>query len=77
MPANYEVLFLQGGASLQFSMVPMNLLPAGTTADYIDHRRRGPTKAVEEAKKVGNVHVAATTKARAVHAHSRAPRRSS
>src|SRR5207247_137053 len=36
IPANYRVLFLQGGASLQFSMVPMNLLPPGGTADYID-----------------------------------------
>src|SRR3954469_14571963 len=35
IPANYKVLFLQGGASLQFSMVPMNLLSPGTTADYI------------------------------------------
>src|SRR5215470_5119985 len=35
VPADYEVLFLQGGASLQFSMVPMNLLGAGQTADYI------------------------------------------
>ena len=36
VPSNYKVLFLQGGASLQFSMVPMNLLGAGATADYID-----------------------------------------
>ena len=36
IPSNYRVLFLQGGASLQFSMVPMNLLTAGATADYID-----------------------------------------
>ena len=35
IPDNYRVLFLQGGASLQFSMVPMNLLPAGGSADYI------------------------------------------
>ena len=35
IPTNYKVLFLQGGASLQFAMVPMNLLPAGRTADYI------------------------------------------
>src|SRR6187431_542549 len=34
VPSNYRVLFLQGGASLQFTMVPMNLLPAGSTADY-------------------------------------------
>src|SRR3954464_8053851 len=36
IPAAYKVLFLQGGASLQFAMVPMNLLTPGTTADYID-----------------------------------------
>src|SRR5579872_6231548 len=36
MPSNYRVLFIQGGASMQFSMVPMNLLPPGGTADYID-----------------------------------------
>src|SRR5687767_14033042 len=35
IPSNYHVLFLQGGASLQFSMVPMNLLPSGGSADYI------------------------------------------
>src|SRR5262245_37500922 len=35
IPANYKILFLQGGASLQFSMVPMNLLTQGSTADYI------------------------------------------
>ena len=35
IPDDYHVLFLQGGASLQFSMVPMNLLPAGGSADYI------------------------------------------
>src|SRR5712672_3423778 len=39
VPSNYRVLFLQGGASLQFSMVPMNLLPPGATADYIDSGR--------------------------------------
>src|SRR5438094_3219370 len=36
VPASYKVLFMQGGASTQFSMVPMNLLGAGQTADYID-----------------------------------------
>ena len=35
VPANYKVLFLQGGASLQFSMVPLNLLTEGRTADYL------------------------------------------
>ena len=62
IPANYKVLFLQGGASLQFSMVPMNLLGSGETADYIDTGTWGD-KAVHEARKVGSVNVAATTKA--------------
>src|SRR5205085_2357925 len=61
IPANYKVLFLQGGASTQFSMVPMNLLTPGTTADYIDAGSWGD-KAIKEAKKVGNVNVAASTK---------------
>jgi phosphoserine aminotransferase len=60
IPANYRVLFLQGGASLQFSMVPMNLLTPGTTADYII-TGSWTEKAAKEAKKVGAVNVAATT----------------
>src|SRR5258706_5863317 len=35
IPENYKVLFLQGGASMQFTMIPMNLLPKGQSADYI------------------------------------------
>jgi phosphoserine aminotransferase len=62
IPDGYHVLFLQGGASLQFSMVPMNLLGAGATADYID-TGTWADKAIKEAKKVGTVNVAATTKA--------------
>jgi len=61
VPANYKVLFLQGGASLQFSMVPMNVLGAGQTADYIDSGSWGE-KAIKEAKRVGSVNVAASTK---------------
>ena len=61
IPSNYKVLFLQGGASLQFSMVPMNLLAPGTTADYIDAGSWGE-KAIKEAKKVGVVNIAASTK---------------
>ena len=49
IPDGYQVLFLQGGASLQFSMVPMNLLTAGATADYIVTGVVGQ-KAVKEAK---------------------------
>lgn len=62
VPSNYRVLFLQGGASLQFTMVPMNLLPAGATADYLV-TGVWSTKAVDEARKIGKVHIAATTKA--------------
>jgi len=61
VPANYKVLFLQGGASTQFSMVPMNLLDAGATADYIDCGSWAE-KAIKEARKVGTVNVAASTK---------------
>ena len=70
IPANYKVLFLQGGASLQFSMVPMNLLTPGSTADYIDAGSWGE-KAIKEAKKVGAVNVAASTKG---ENYSRVPR---
>ena len=59
VPANYHVLFLQGGASLQFSMVPMNLLPSGGSADYIITGSWGK-KALKEAKRSGNANVAAT-----------------
>jgi len=62
IPANYKVLFLQGGASLQFSMVPMNLLTPGLTADYIVTGDWGK-KALKEAKKVGTTAVAASTEA--------------
>ena len=61
IPSDYRVLFLQGGASLQFSMVPMNLLSPGETADYID-TGSWAAKAIAEARKVGSVHVAASTK---------------
>src|SRR5688500_125859 len=61
-PANYQVLMLQGGASLQFSMVPMNLLTPGSTADYID-TGTWADKAAKEAKRVGPVNVTGSTKA--------------
>jgi phosphoserine aminotransferase len=56
VPDDYRILFLQGGASLQFSMVPMNLLTEGTTADYIN-TGSWAEKAVKEARRVGNVHL--------------------
>jgi len=57
---DYQVLFLQGGASMQFSMVPMNLLGAGQTADYVN-TGAWASKAIKEAKKLGGVNVLADT----------------
>jgi len=62
IPDNYRVLFLQGGASLQFSMVPMNLLSADRTADYLI-TGVWSQKAIKEAKILGKVHVAGTSEA--------------
>jgi phosphoserine aminotransferase len=59
IPSNYHILFLQGGASLQFSMAPMNFLPADGSADYVLTGSWGK-KALKEAKKLGAVNVAAT-----------------
>lgn len=56
----HRVLFLQGGASLQFAMVPYNFLPAGATADYL-LTGSWAEKAKKEAAKLGTIHVAATT----------------
>jgi phosphoserine aminotransferase len=61
IPSNYRVLFLPGGASLQFSMVPMNFLASSATADYID-AGSWAEKAIQEARKVGTINVAASTK---------------
>jgi phosphoserine aminotransferase len=60
--ADHAVLFLQGGATLQFAMLPMNLRPAGASADYIltGHWSQG---ALKEAEKLGRVRVAASTEA--------------
>ena len=81
IPANYKVLFLQGGASLQFSMVPMNLLGAGRDRRLHRHRRLGE-KAIKEAKSVGAINVAAihrrpttSTASRAGRAEAHAGRR--
>ncbi len=62
IPENYHVLFLQGGATMQFSMVPLNLLTAGSWADYVV-TGSWSEKAVKEAKKVGAVNIAFTDKA--------------
>jgi phosphoserine aminotransferase len=60
IPSNYRILFLQGGASLQFSMVPMNLLTEGRSADYV-LTGSWSKKAVKEAQRVGMVSIAAST----------------
>jgi phosphoserine aminotransferase len=62
IPSHYRVLFVQGGASLQFTMVPMNLLVPGRTADYVD-TGTWADKAATEARRVGAVAVAGSTRA--------------
>lgn len=57
---DYSIMFLQGGASLQFSMVPMNIMPPKNKADYIV-TGSWSKKAVKEAQRVGTVNIAATT----------------
>lgn len=59
VPENYHVLFLQGGASLQFSMVPMNFLPPDGSSDYVITGSWGK-KALKEAKRAGLANLAAT-----------------
>src|SRR5687768_15028648 len=49
IPANYKTLFLQGGATLQFAIVPMNFLPEGRTADYVN-TGEWSKKAIKEAR---------------------------
>jgi phosphoserine aminotransferase len=60
VPANYKVLFLQGGATAQFAGIPMNMLRGKTSADYIN-TGEWSKKAIKEAKKYGAVNVAATS----------------
>jgi phosphoserine aminotransferase len=62
VPANYKVLFLQGGATLQFAAVPLNIAPAGSVVDYVVTGNWGE-KAVQEAERYVRVNVAATSKA--------------
>lgn len=61
IPDNYRVLFLQGGASMQFAMVPLNLLKGSKKADFIDSGMWS-SKAIKEAKKFGAVNVIASSK---------------
>jgi phosphoserine aminotransferase len=60
IPEGYRVLFLQGGATLQFSMIPMNILPKGGRADYVNTGSWAKA-AIAEARKVGTVQIAAST----------------
>lgn len=69
-PAEYTVIFMGGGASTQSAVVPMNFLPAGKTADYVDGGVWGE-KALKEAKGLGTVAVAASS---AASKHSTLPR---
>ena len=62
VPDNYKVLFLQGGASAQFAMVPMNLLRGATQADYLN-TGQWSKKAISEAKKFCQVNVVASSEA--------------
>ena len=62
IPENYKVLFLQGGASTQFAAVPLNLLPVNGRADYVVSGQFSK-KAYDEAKKYGDVAVAASSAA--------------
>ncbi|MCV6589009.1 MAG: 3-phosphoserine/phosphohydroxythreonine transaminase [Marinobacterium sp.] len=60
IPENYKVLFLQGGATSQFSMLPINLLGTSGKADYI-HTGVWSGKAIKEAQRFGDIHIAAST----------------
>ena len=59
IPTNYKVLFLQGGATLQFAQIPMNLLRGKTSADYVN-TGEWSKKAIKEAKIFGKVNIAAS-----------------
>ncbi|MFP4129631.1 MAG: 3-phosphoserine/phosphohydroxythreonine transaminase [Halorhodospira sp.] len=66
IPDNYHVLFLQGGATGQFAAVPLNLLRGGQRADYV-YTGSWSKKAIAEAKKYCDVHVAATNEPDGMH----------
>ncbi|MEZ5741182.1 MAG: 3-phosphoserine/phosphohydroxythreonine transaminase [Burkholderiaceae bacterium] len=63
IPANYKVLFLQGGASLQFAMVPLNLLGSRRSIDFV-HTGQWSAKAIAEARLRANVNIAASSEDR-------------
>jgi phosphoserine aminotransferase len=68
IPDNYYVLFMQGGASAQFAMVPMNLIPKGGSADYI-LTGSWSKKALSEAKTIGTVRIAADASVNGAFVH--------
>ena len=61
IPEDYEIIFLGGGASLQFAMIPMNFLAAGQKADYVS-TGTWSEKAIKEALKIGEVNTVASSK---------------
>ena len=63
IPENYSVLFLQGGASLQFTMIPMNIMTVNRKCDVI-HTGTWTDKAIKEAKKFGQVNIVASSEER-------------
>ena len=60
IPDNYKVLFLQGGGSTQFAMIPMNLMNKNHKADYVK-TGQWATKAIQEAQKYGKVNIVASS----------------
>ncbi len=62
IPSDYKVLFMQGGASQQFAQIPLNLLPEDGVADYVE-TGIWSKKAIEEARRFGNINIAASAKA--------------
>jgi phosphoserine aminotransferase len=67
IPADYAVLFMQGGATAQFSLVPMNLTAAGASADYLDSGYWS-RKAIAEARRYLSVRVLGDSGKRSVRA---------
>ncbi|WP_404350545.1 3-phosphoserine/phosphohydroxythreonine transaminase [Sutcliffiella horikoshii] len=61
IPNEYDILFMQGGASLQFSAIPLNFLPLDKTANY-SLSGSWSEKALKEAQKIGSTHIASTSK---------------
>jgi phosphoserine aminotransferase len=62
IPSNYKILFVQGGASLQFAAIPLNILTGSGKADYVVTGQFA-TKAYQEAQKYGDIKLVATSKA--------------